>query len=385
MKVLFFSNTAWYIFNFRLDLLKRLRNQGYETVIITPDDEYVERLRNRGFHVIVVRMQRRSLNIFKEVMVVLNLWRIFRKERPDVVHNFTIKCVVYGSFAALFAGVPYKVNAIAGLGHVFSSRSVIAIALRPLVKLLLSISLKVPGSTVIVQNSVDMREIIKANGARSENVKLIRGSGVDVMRFKSQREVNGSEINVLLASRMLWAKGIKEYVEAVKIVKRKYANVNYLLAGTPDEGSPDSIASEQLKGWDREGHIKYLGHVSDIQKLLASTTIVVLPSRYGEGVPRILIEAAAMGIPIVASDIPGCREIVKDGVNGVLISSNKHEDYAEAIETLLGNADVCLKMGLAGRRLAKNEFCERIVNQATIATYSEHITYPNRYADDTCI
>lgn len=375
MKILLFANTDWYLYNFRLPLAKFLKEKGLEVVLISPPGTYVSRLEEQGFRHISLPMERRSLNPWQEAKLLTHLTKLYTKEQPDLVHHFTIKSVIYGSLAAQFAGIKARVNAVTGLGHVFTSHSWQARLLRPLVRSLFRIALRGPQSRLILQNPDDYQSFIEARLAPSNSLRLIRGSGVDTERFQpsppNHREEGKTRVfRVLLATRLLWEKGIGEYVEAARILKPRYPSIEFLLAGSPDHGNPASVPPEQILVWEREGMITALGHVENMENLLRQVDLAVLPS-YREGTPRSLLEAAACGLPIVTTDVPGCREIVQQSVNGLLVPVKNAQALAEAIRYLVENPQERTKMGKAGREKVLAEFDQRIVLEKTFEVYRE--------------
>lgn len=371
MKILLFANTDWYLYNFRLPLAEKLRELSFEVVLVSPPGAYANKIEQAGFCWIPLEMNRRSVNLFSEIWVIKKLIDIYLKQKPDLVHHFTIKSVIYGSIAAKFLGIKSVVNAVAGLGFVFTNNSVLAKVLKPIVKLVLKFSLNDEGTRLILQNPDDQALFLEAGLVSKERTRLIKGSGVNTTRFTPHGKASNGDINVLLASRLLWDKGIADYVECARIVKNIDINTNFLLAGMPDDGNPDSVQKSDLESWSQDGIINPLGHVSNMAERLKDIDIVVLPTVYGEGVPRILIEAAAAGLPIIATDVPGCREIIADGVNGFLVPKKDPQALAKAIITLLNRADLRDLMGQAGRKLVLDKFDEKSVLEQTINVYKE--------------
>lgn len=370
MKILLFANTDWYLYNFRFALSKAILDQGHELVLLSPPGKYSERLKQAGFRWVPLPLERRRLNPFAELITILRLAQVYRRERPDLVHHFTVKCVLYGSIAARLARIKAVVNALAGLGHIFSDDGFRAKALRQIVKCVCKLTLR--PSEVIFQNPDDHRTFLKL-GLVSENTShLIRGSGVDVKRFKprASKPVN-SERYVLLASRLLWAKGVSEYVEAARIVRQWHPEAVFLLAGETDPGNPAAIPQGVIDEW--RGTVEVLGHCEDMCALIEKVDLVALPTYYGEGVPRILIEAAASGKPLVATDMPGCREIVQHGVNGALVPIRDSNQLARAIRDILLDDQRRDEMGRYSRHLACSEFSEDQVISKTFQVYQKSL------------
>ena len=378
VKILLFANTDWYLYNFRLALAKAIRQLGIEVVLISPPGAYVARLQAEGFNWISLPMNRRSLNPWSEAKLVLKLVSIYRKERPDLVHHFTIKSVVYGSIAARLAGIKCRVNAVAGLGYVFTSKSFYARLLRPMVRLLMRFALRAPQGRLILQNRDDCALFLQNHLVEPDHIRLIRGSGVNTAKFiqSSKTGLSGETVRVLLATRLLWEKGVGEYAEAARILKRDAGNIEFLLAGSPDEGNPASVPQASISKWVSEGILIALGHTDNMSSLLSEVDLVVLPTSYGEGTPRILLEAAASGLPIVATDVPGCREIVATGVNGLLVPAKDSKALAETIKYLVEHPEERVRMGQAGRKKVLEEFDERIVIQSTLDVYRELLSIP---------
>ena len=370
MKIIFFANTEWYLYNFRLDFARYLQGKGHEVVMMSPMGEYGPRLEAAGFRWIGLPMDRRSLNPIGELKLINIIRNVYQREEPDAVHNFTIKCVVYGSLVAQLIGIQNRIHAVTGLGHVFISDSIRARLLRPVVKGLLRIAMRGKKSALIVQNPDDRRLFQDLDLIDLDRIHLIKGSGVDTNRFTPVKHERGPKFRVLLASRLLWEKGIREYVEAAALLADRVGEIEFLLAGDADPGNPSSVQDADIEQWQASGLLKVLGHVEDMQQLMREVDLVVLPS-HREGVPRGLIEAASMEIPIVTTDAPGCREIVDDGVNGMLVPVGDSAALARAIEYLYEHPQVCEAFGKAGRQKVLKEFDQDIVFQKTWDVYQQ--------------
>lgn len=366
MKILLFANSDWYLYNFRLALARVVRAQGHEVVLLSPAGAYVSRLEQAGFRWVETRLSRRSLNPLGELAAIWRLVRLYRQEKPDLVHHFTVKCVLYGSLAARLAGVAAVVNAVTGLGHVFSASGPAAWLLRPWVALFYRLALR--GTQVIFQNPDDLAVFLARGWVHRATTHLIRGSGVDVQRFYPQHR-SGKAKSVLLASRLLWAKGVAEYVAAARLVRRQLPDVEFLIAGVPDPGNPGAIPPEAIECWKRQGDVTLLGQREDMAELMGQADLLVLPSYYGEGVPRCLIEGAASGLALVASDTPGCREVVKEGINGMLVPPRDGERLAEAVLALLRDDKLRAAMGEHSREIACAGFSEQQVIDETLHVY----------------
>ena len=370
-RIVLFANTEWYLYNFRRSLAKSLRAAGARPLLISPPGPYGQKLRDLGFEWTAVPMRRRSLNPLREIALIAHLVRLFRRERPALMHAFTIKCAVYGSIAARLARVPARVNAVAGMGYVFTSDDVRARLLRPIVRLLLRLALDSPQSFLVLQNNDDIRLFEMAGLVSRSRTRLIRGSGVDCSRFTKRTSQRApGPIRVVLATRLLWDKGLAEFIEAAKELKHEGANVEFILAGTPDPGNPASVAEAIVRQWVAERLVDWRGHVDDMPSLYHCADIVVLPS-YREGLPKSLIEAAACGTALVTTDVPGCREVVTNGVDGLLVPLRDSTALAAAIRRLIDDPILRQTLGEAARAKAAREFDEQIVIDKTLAVYRE--------------
>lgn len=366
MKVLFFANTDWYLYNFRLLLAHALRAKGFEVVFVSPPGSYSQRLVEAGFRWISLPMKRHGLNPLIELHNLIRLIRVYRREQPTLVHHFTIKCVLYGSIAARVTGVRAVINAITGLGFVFIDEGRKARILRRLVRSVYRIALQ--NTHVIFQNADDRQKYTEEGLLSGDMGRLIRGSGLDVSQFKPLPRYKTGPKRVLLVGRLLRAKGVAEYVEAASIVRKTIPDVLFQIAGDKDPGNPDKIEDNVIHAWNQAKNVEFLGHRDDMHNLLNQVDLVVLPS-YREGMSRALIEAAACGLPLVASDVPGCREIVRHGVNGVLVPIKNSQALADAIMTLLRDDQLRDRMGKMSRKIACEEFSDKRVIAETLDVY----------------
>lgn len=372
MNILFFANTGWYLHNFRLSLIKSLRDRGHQLILLSPPDPYGQMLRDQGFRWIPAPMDRLSINPLYEARLLLWLIRLCEHEKIDLVHGFTVKCAVYGSLAARLSGGKARVGAVAGLGYVFASNDVKARLLRPIVRLMLRLSLGGKKSRLILQNPDDVALFEQFGLVAGDAIRLIRGSGVDLARFKprdGEREVG--PFRVVLPARLLWDKGVGELVEAARLLQSRGRSVEVLLAGKPDSGNPAAVPESDLLAWQDEGVVRWLGQVDDMPALFQSVDAVALPTYYREGLPKSLIEAAACALPLITTDMPGCREVVTHEVDGLLVPIRDPEALADAICRLMDNPALCKRLGDAARSKAVAEFDDQIVITKTLAVYDE--------------
>lgn len=373
MKILLFANTEWYLYNFRRTLALALQDAGHDVLLLSPPGPYGEKLEALGLRWLPIPMARRSLNLFREVALVIWLSKLMRRERVDLVHGFTIKGAVYGSLAARLARVPARVCGIDGLGYVFASNDLKARMLRPLVRAMLRLALNGENARLILLNHDDVAFFQQAGLVDSNLVRLIPGAGVDCERFElSGQRVKGQPLRVLMAARLLWDKGLAEYVAAARLLNGQRRQIHLLLAGTPDPGNPKSVPVETVQSWVDDGLIDWIGHVSDMPTLLATVHVVVLPS-YREGLPTTLTEAAACSLPLITTNVPGCRDVVTHEVDGLLIPVRDAAALAQAIARLDDDPVLATRLGAAARAKALALFEERIVIKSTMAVYAELI------------
>lgn len=370
-KILLIANTDWYLYNFRISLAEFLRSKGMEVVFVCPAGRFIEVVQAKGFRWVRWEVGRQSLNPIKEFLSFIRLFNIYRHERPDIVHHHTIKSVLYGSLAGRLAGVKGIVNSITGLGYIFSSSDLTAAIIRPFVKLFYRWSLRQQNVKVIFENNTDLEFFIAHKLTAKEQVNLITGVGVDIGKFLPTPEPEPPVV-ILMASRMLWDKGVGIFVEAVHILHKRH-KIRAVLAGEPDAGNPSNIESNILNKWQSEGIVEWWGWQSDMPQTYSRSHIVAFPTMYGEGVPTVLLEALACNRPVVATDIPGCREVVTHGINGLLVPVKDAEALANALEILIMNPELRQRMGTIGREMAMNQFHTVKINMETLTVYNQLI------------
>lgn len=358
-KILFFVTEDWFVFSHWLPLIAGAKDAGFEVVVVTRTNKHVGKILQYGVRVIPFEISRRGSNIFREFKTILRLIEIYRKERPDIVHHVAMKPMLYGSLVSHLTRVPYTVNWVAGMGWLFVSNNLQAKILQIVVRKVLGMLLR--GTSVIVENKDD-QAIIVNTGVADQLIHLVRGAGVDTLLYTPTPELDGVLL-VVLPARMLWDKGVGEFVEAATQLKRRGVNARFVLAGEPDTENPASVPEHQLIAWQNEGVVEWWGRREDMPQVLAQSHIVCLPS-YREGLPKALLEAASSGRPIVTTDVPGCREIVCDGDNGFLVEARNSTALADALAQLLVDPELRERMGRRGRERVLSEFSqERIVAQ----------------------
>lgn len=359
MKIIICLNTAWNLLNFRAGLIRSLVAAGHEVVAVAPKDKYAASLNALGCRFVPLHMENGGTNPLKDALLTWRFLRLFIDERPDVYLGYTIKPNVYGSIVAHLLRIPV-INNIAGLGIVFGKSGFLQKVVRALYRLALLRSAK-----VFFQNSDDRHLFIKGAIVRAELTDLLPGSGVDLNRFVPTAipctKSSTGKFRFLLISRMLWEKGVGEFSDAAKLVRFNWPQTEFCLLGFLDVQNPDAISRTEMDSLVAAG-INYLGTSDDVRVEIAKADCIVLPSYYREGTPRTLLEAAAMGRPIITTDAVGCREVVEDGVNGYLCKMRDAKDLAAKMHQMLClPAEQLTEMGLRGRAKMQADFDEKIV------------------------
>jgi glycosyltransferase involved in cell wall biosynthesis len=371
MKIAFVAHWDWTLYNFRMPLAHALRERGYDVVFVCPFGEYVSFIRKAGFPVIDWHLQRRSCNPLSEGLAIAHLCRIYRREALDAVHHFTIKPNIYGSLGAQLARIPKIINTFTGLGFVFGD-STTSRLLRTIVLPLLRLVLWPRNAITVFQNDHDREVFLRRGLVRTAQTSVIAGSGVNTTRFTpgSHSRMPHAEPVVLMASRLLMDKGLGEFVAAAQCLREQGITCRFWVAGTPDEGNPACVPQALLAQWQRDGVVEFLGQRSDMPELLRQADIAVLPS-YHEGLPRFLQEAAATGLSLVATDIEGCRLVVREGVNGLLVPPKDVMALAQALGTLVTDVSMRARMGRASREIAVQEFNEARIIEKYLWLYKD--------------
>lgn len=359
MKVIITLNTAWNLFNFRAGLIKALVEDGHEVIAVAPYDDYALKLPELGCRYVPLAMDNKGTNPFRDALLIWRFLRLFIREKPDVYLGYTVKPNVYGSLASHILGIPV-INNIAGLGAVFIRDGWLAKFVRRLYRLALWKSDK-----VFFQNDDDRQLFISKGLVRAEITDLLPGSGINLSKFSyaPPRPLQNEQqkFRFLLIARMLWDKGVGEYVQAAKTIHERWPHVECCLLGFVDVQNPAAISKERMDAWVAEGIVNYLGVNDDVRSEIALADCIVLPS-YREGTPRTLLEAAAMGRPIITTDAVGCKEVVDHGINGFLCNVRDVADLTAKMEEMLSLSDQQRQhMGLRGRGKMERQFDERYV------------------------
>ena len=352
------ANTSWYLFNFRKNTILSLLENGYKVIAVAPRDSYSEKLEELGCQHMHVSIDQGGTNPFKDLLTLASLYRIFRNHKPVCVLNFTPKNNIYGSISARMAGT-HPINNISGLGVVFVEKKMSS----KLVLVLYRISQKL-ASKIFFQNPEDRKVFEKARIASTKKIDHVPGSGVDLKRFVfTPKSTSNKRIRFLLIARMLKEKGIWQFAEAARLLKHRYGEkVEFIMAGPLAPNNATGISLDEIRKWEESKSLLYLGSLDNVEEEIAKADCMVLPTYYREGVPKSLLESAAMGKPIVATRNVGCVEVVEDGVNGFLCEPKSVQSLVVALEKIMNlDEGARLEMGRKGREKMEKEFDERLV------------------------
>lgn len=369
-KLLFVINDPNFFLSHRLPLAEAGRNGGFDVHIASRGGAAVKKIEQLGFIHHTLPLSRSGRNPLNELATFYSLWRLFRVLRPDLVHLVTIKPYLYGGIAARIAKVPCTVSAVAGLGILFSSNDFKYRLLRAFLYPLYRIALGHENQKVIFQNKDDRNALVSWGVVSEDKPIMIRGSGVDLQLCPYQPEPVGIPV-IAFAARLLIDKGVKVFAEASRILKKRKIKARFWLIGVPDPGNPNTVTEAQLKQWESEGSVELFGFRADISDLFSQSNIVTLPSFYGEGLPKVLVEAAACGRAVVTTDHPGCRDAIETDKTGLLVPNNNPLALADSIEYLIRNPDVRQKMGESGRALAEKEYAIEKIVEAHMNIYQD--------------
>ena len=365
-------NTSWNIFNFRLGLLKALKEEGYNVVAIAPTDDYSKKLEELGIKHYDIKINNKGTNPIEDAKLLFAFRKLYKQIAPDVILQYTIKPNIYGSMAAGMLGIPVISN-ISGLGTVFLNDS----ASSKIARFLYKVALKVP-KKVFYQNTHDRDLFIDSNLVKESKTDLLPGSGIDTERFKPVPVENDGEserVRFLFIARLVKDKGLMEYVEAAKQITRlstmdDQPSTECAILGAFYPGNPTAITEDEMQKWEEEGIVSYIGVSDDVKSIISEYDCIVLPS-YREGLSRVLLEAASMAKPIITTNVPGCKEVVDDGINGYLCEVRSAKSLAEQMKKMIDHNDEERKeMGRKGREKVIAEFDERLV----IEKYKEAIS-----------
>lgn len=366
-KILYVVNEARWFVTHRLPVARAAEQAGFEIHVATPPGPFVDAIREAGFAWHEARFQRGSLHPVAEVRTFVNFIRLYRRVKPDLVHHVSAKPVLYGTLAARIARVPAIVDAITGFGHLFLTRDLKHTTIRILVGLGYRVILRHRRLRVIFQNADDRDHFVSRGWTRAADSVLI-ASGVDVETYCPKRVQDGGPPVVVLPARLIFTKGVGEFVRAAEQLKRDGVRARFVLVGDVDPQNPASVAPAQVDDWVKSGTIEWWGERHDMPAVYAQADIVCLPS-YREGMPKVLIEAASCGLPAVTTDTPGCRDVVRDNDNGFLVPVGDTDLLAKRLRQLIEDPGLRARMGARGRQRVLDEFSSANYARQTLALY----------------
>ncbi|MFY8327029.1 glycosyltransferase family 4 protein [Pseudoalteromonas sp. ZZD1] len=355
--LLIIVNVDWFFISHRLQIAKRALESGYEVTVACRFTEHKEKLVSMGFNVIDIPFNRSGGGVLSELNTIKIIRTVIENVKPRIIHAITIKPVLYTGLAlkTVTKNIPF-VAAISGLGYVFTAKTARAKLTKFIASVFYKIALSQKYKTVIFQNTSDEEILTLITKLKATDKTLIKGSGADLSVYTYQPESTNTPVKIVMACRLLKEKGVYQYIDAAKIIKEKYPNTEFLLVGTPDLENPNTIRQSEINRWAEKRVITYLGHRNDIPAVFADSNIVCLPSFYGEGVPKVLIEAAACGRSIVTTDNPGCRDAVIEGETGFTVPIRDAIALATAILKLIEKPELRVTMGAKARVFAEKEF-----------------------------
>jgi len=370
-KLFLVVNVDWFFLSHRLPIALEAVRKKYDVTILAIEEEGKgDEIRSHGLQFIPLPSSRGGKNILSELRLIRFLYKVYKKEKPDIIHHVAIKPVLYGSIAAKYSGIKKVVNAISGFGSTFINPNKFSPTYQ-IVKNLYRFSFSNKRLNVIAQNIDDIQQLLELGPLKKSQVHLIKGSGVDLNDFPYTPEPDQNPIKIILLARMLWDKGVGEFVSAAKILKDEFGcEVEFVLAGKVDPENSSFIPEKKLLEWNKEGNVNWIGYQTDVINLYKNSHIAVLPS-YREGLPKSLLEAMSIGRPVVTTDVPGCRVVVKEGLSGFLVKLQDVETLVEAMRKLIINKELRVSMGKEGRKFAKEEFSIEMVLQKTFDIYEQ--------------
>jgi len=368
-KIAIISNVSWNLYNFRLSLMIAMRDNGYEVVAIAPYDRYSQKIIDEGFEFHDIKMNAQGTNFIEDMKTTYNFYKLFKEISPDIICQYTIKPNIYGSFAAALLNIK-TINNIAGLGTLFIKETFVTKVAKSLYK-----ASQHSAEKVFFQNREDYNFFTTQGIINKNKCDILPGSGVDTIRFSPKEKSPSERVRFLFIARMIWEKGIAEYVEAARIIKKKHENVEFCMLGFLEVENPGAVTKHEMNEWVDEGIINYLGISDKVCEVIHTADCVVLPSYYREGTPKTLLESGSSGKPLITTDSIGCRDVVDDGVNGYLCKPRSSQDLANKLEMFLNLSDnEKSDMGDASRRKMKDEFDEKLVIEKYLGALNEIVS-----------
>ena len=342
---------------------------GYEVAIATKINKHRKTLEDRGMRIFEWELHRGSLNPIKEIIAILRLSKILSVFKPHIIHAVAQKPVIYAGLARKIYNQTSFVGTLGGIGFVFTSKSFKAAILKPLLKFLLKLALTGEKTRLILQNKDNINTINKVNIINKSHIRLVKGAGVEIKKYVPSKIPLKTTI-VVLPGRMLRDKGVREFVRVAERIKARNMKARFVLVGNVDLDNPESIKQSQIDKWVEYGIIENWERCDEMEKVYKKSSIICLPS-YNEGLPKVLLEAGSSSRPIIAFDVPGCREVVKNNVNGILVEFGNEHLLEKALVKLINNKKLCEKMGKNGREIVENYFSSEIINAQTFNIWNE--------------
>lgn len=371
MKLFYVVTEDWFFYIHRLPTLRAAVEQGLEVTLVARVQDHQDRIEVKGVRVLNFPFKRKSKNPFGALAVIIQLALLYKKEKPDIVHHIALKPILFGSIAAYFARVPFVVNGYVGLGSLFYSDILLVRILRPIIFPFLRKAAKKRNIWTLFENSDDCQWMINSGMANAERTVVVPGSGVDITRYRAASLPEGDNFICMFAGRMIAMKGLQTIKDAFDLLKDSAPHVRLWLCGMPDPGNPESWTAKQLTDWCRDNpNVIWKGHQADMAECWPQVHLALQPTIGGEGLPVSLLEAGACARPMIATDVPGCREIVIDGENGIMIPEQDAAALAAAILELSADRERCRMMGLASRNLVERRFSADIVTNSVAEVYS---------------
>lgn len=369
-RLLYVCNNPAFFASYRLHTARAAQAAGYEVHVATPTGPAVAELEEHGVVHHAIPLRRKSLNPLRALQTIRALRRLYATLRPAVIEHMTIQAVLAGSFAARTLRTGRVVNWMAGLGFLFVDRGPKLALLRPAVLAAYRVALRMSGSRAVFENRDHRNTFVRAGIVSASQTRVIEGAGVEMEQFVPTPPPSGVPV-VLFAGRMIWDKGVRDFVSAVQLLRARGTSARFVLVGGPDPGNPAAVDTAQLRAWHEAGLVEWHGPSSRMADEYRRCTIFCFPSAYAEGVPRVLIEAAASARPVITTDMPGCREVVQPEINGLLVPPRSPAAVADAIDRLVRAPDLCRVMGERGRGLVVQRFSRTTIVAQTIALYDE--------------
>lgn len=358
-------NASWNVVNFRAGLIRALQREGYQVAALAPPDRFSRQLLELGVDYHPIEMDRKGVSPFRDLLLLIRYWRELGRIRPDIYLGYTAKPNIYGSLAAQARGIPV-INNVSGLGTAFIRQSWLTRIVKTLYRLAFSRS-----RTIFFQNDEDLGQFVSEGIVPAGKARLLPGSGIDLAHFEPKAKRTGGPFAFLMIGRLLWDKGVAEYVEAARIVRRSLPDARFRLLGPLDVANRTAVGRADVESWVADGLIDYLGEADDVRPHIAEADCIVLPS-YREGLPRTLLEGAAMAKPLIATDVPGCRALVEHGINGLLCAVRDAKALAEAmVEVASLSAEERARLGSAGRDKVVEDYSEQRVASIYLAAIEE--------------